>query len=405
MRRILLLIGAGLWCAMLFSLGTRVAARPATVPVDLPQIRSALAAPDSLAQVAVLTPLLLAMGPDQVDGVARVFEASFRSGGGGGLPLELFVERHAALDPLLTLDRVLGWPLERRREALPTLLRSWARIDPRTALEVLNEISDPKIQNAAFPALIEGWVESGHIAGVWRYLAELESDRERERGSQVVLYHLVSREGAEATLREIEALPVESPRGAAFKRRVLRTAVGLVARIEPERAISLVEAYPEGADRDSLVRRVAVNWVTQDGPAAMAWLRTQPPKPQRGPVMREVYRRWVIRDRPAALAWMADQADLGALSPILDMYATALTRSDPDAAIAWALVIEDASLRREVLLDVAEVWQHADPEAAGPRIRELGLDDELEGRIERRRKRGRGKGRAAQPAADPSADG
>ncbi len=403
--RIFLLICAGLWCVVLFSFGTRVAARPATLPVDLSQIRSALALPDSLGQVAVLTPLLLAMGPDQADGVARVFEASFRSGGGGGLPLELFVERCAALDRLLTLDRVLGWPLERRLEALPTLLRSWARVDPRTALEVLNEISDPKAQNAAFPALIEGWVESGQTAGVWRYLAEIETDRERERGSQVVVYHLVSREGADAALREIEELVVEPPRGAAFKKRVLRTAVGLVARIEPERAISVVEAYPEGSERDSLVRRVAVNWVTQDGPAAIAWLRTQPPKPQRGPIMREVYRRWVVRDRPAALAWMADQADLGDLSPILDMHATALTRSDPDAAIAWALGIGDASLRREVLLDVAEVWQHADPEAAGHRIRELGLDEELEDRIERRRNRGRGKGRPVQPAADATADG
>ena len=87
------------------------------------------------------------------------------------------------------------------------------------------------------------------------------------------------------------------------------------------------------------------------------------------------------------------------------MHATALARSDPDAAIAWALGIGDASLRREVLLDVAEVWQHADPEAAGPRIRELGLDKELEGRIERRRSRRRGEGRAAQPGPDTSEDG
>ncbi len=102
---------------------------------------------------------------------------------------------------------------------------------------------------------------------------------------------------------------------------------------------------------------------------------------------------------------MADQADLGDLSPILDMHATALARSDPQAAIAWALGIGDASVRREVLLDVADVWQHEDPEAAGPRIRELGLDDELEDRLEQRRSRRRGKGRAARPSADTAADG
>lgn len=396
----LLFVGMALWCTALFVLGRHVAFRPifAYSERSPAQLEDVLSTHDQLAQTAALTPLLLAMTPSQAEGAAAIFEASFAAGGGGGLPLELFVERWTALDPLLARDRVLTWPPERRSEALPTLLRAWARSDPRTAVEVLNEIPAPQLRSAAFPALIEGWADSGRTEGVWRYLAGLESPMDRERGSQVVVYHLVTRGGPDDAIREIEQLPDEPPLGA-FKERVLRTAVGLIARSDPARAIELVDAEPDELQRDALVRRVAVNWVTQDGPAAMAWVRSQPPRSQRDRVLREVYRRWVVRDRPAALAWMDEQDDPGDLDPILDIYATALARRDPRSAIAWVRGIESAALRREALMDVAEVWQHQEPEVANAWLRKVGLHDDLQRRIDQRQRRKRGTRDDAQPNA------
>jgi hypothetical protein len=221
---------------------------------------------------------------------------------------------------------------------------------------------------------------------------------DRERGSQVVVYHLVARGGADAALREIEQLAEAPPLGA-FKQTLLHTAVGLVARIDPERAVAVVEAHRDDPKHGSLMRRVAVNWVTQDGPAALAWLRSQPPDARRGQVMREVYRRWVVRDRPAALVWMADQVDRGDLGTILDIHATALARQDPLAAIDWARGIEDPAIRREALLDVAEVWRHESPEEANAWIGQVGLHDTIERRTERRRAKAGGTRRAAQPEA------
>ena len=92
--------------------------------------------------------------------------------------------------------------------------------------------------------LVEGWIASSHTDAVWQYLATL-GGLERERGSQVVVRHLVSQVGAEGALRRIEQLPDEPPLGA-FKDKVRRTAVALVARSQPAAAIAVVEAHRGG---------------------------------------------------------------------------------------------------------------------------------------------------------------
>jgi hypothetical protein len=345
----LALLGAALLCAASFALGLRVAslATPEVAEFErsLLQIREALFSHDRVSQAVALAPTLLEMGPDSVDAVAGVFETSFAEGGGGGLPLELLVGRLAALDPLQARERILTWPDDRKGEALPILVGAWAQSDPGTAIEVLNEIIDPEIRGNAFTALVEGWADSGD-AGVWRYLAGLPAGMERERGTVVVVQQQMALGGPDAAIRRIEQLPQEPPMNA-FKAQALRTAVGVLARSDPARAAALVEAHRDDPKGGHLMRRVAVNWVTQDGPAALTWLRTQPQTPQRDRVMREAYRRWVIRDRDAAVVWMDDQSDQAGLQSIFDMYATALARSDPPAAIAWVRHIEDPwALRR-----------------------------------------------------------
>jgi len=387
------LAAAAVLCTASFALGVRVASSHAGEAVDLDRslarIRDGLSSRDRLTQAVTLAPSLLAMGQDDVEAVAGVFEASFASGGSGGLPTALLVERLAGLDPLAARERIQTWPDERRTEALPILVRAWARSDPGTAIGVLNEILEPQIRQTAFTALIEGWSESGH-AGVWRYLAGLPPGMDRERGIIIVVQQRMARDGAVAAIQEIEQLPDEPPMDA-FKERALRTAVGVLARSDPARAAAIVEAHRDDPKVGRLMRRVAVNWVTQDGPAAMAWILTQPQTLQRDRVMREAYRRWVVRDRAAAVAWMADRDDPAGLESIFDMHATALARSDPQTAIAWVRRIEDPALRVAALADVAVVWHHEDPDSARAWLEQAGLYDDFlrrkERRVEMRRER------------------
>ena len=356
------------------------------------RIRAALASADRIVQAGRIAPLLESLEPGATSDLAEVYESAFETGLGGGIALEIFVERLAAGDPLRARDRIALWPADRQREAYPALIRAWARQDPGGAFESVNEPGSPETRKASFAALIEGWSEVASPESIWRFL-NTQPDLDRELGAQVVLRSRMLRVGAEQMLREVAELPEEF---ADFEVKLLRTAVGLAARSQPRAAIAVVEAHGDEPLRDSLMRRVATNWVTQEPAAAMAWLRAQPASEVRGRVIREAYRTWVVRDRSAATAWMAEQRQLGDLGTILDIYATALARSDPRAAVAWASDIEDPQRRREALVDIGIVWHHEDPEAAGIWLREAGLEQDVERYRQRRRARVRdtGLGRA-----------
>ncbi len=394
----ILLAAAAFWCACFFALGMRSAGGSRGAAGDpaaeLPELERALASGDRLREAETLTPILRSLGASDVDAVAGAFERAFGSGAGRGLALQLLTERLAALDPLTARERILAWPHAQRSEALPILVHVWARRDPQAALDALNRIRDPEIQQNAFPAMIEGWGESG-LPGVWRYLASLPVGLDRERGTLTLVSNRIRRDGSAAALREIEELSPEWA-GEEFRSSALRTLVGLVARIDPARATAIAEAHRDDRDGGLLMRRVAVNWVTQDGAAAMSWLCDQPASRQRDRVLREAYRRWIVRNRPAAIAWFGARGDLGELGALADLYATALTRVDPRAAIAFLERIEDPARRLEASADVAEVWRGADPEAARAWIEQAGLREELERREARRAAR-RERAAAASP--------
>ena len=404
--RALQLAGLLLLGILAFAFGRSVAASSGAgasrLGGSLPALREVLHSNDPLAQVATVTPVLLAMRRQDVEAVAGVFEASFIAGADGGLALDLLVERLTVMDPVSAHDRVLTWPLQSRSRALPILLQQWARSDPHAALETLNQIRDPQGKEAAFPALIQGWAESGQ-PGYWRYLAELPSSMEldRERAIMMLVQQLIARESADAAIRVVEQLPSE-PEMRPFKEAALRTTVGILARSDPGRAAALAAAHQDDPHGGLLMRRVAVNWVTQDGPAAMTWLLEQPANQRRERVMREAYRRWVARDRTAAVAWVVDRPDYAGLEAIFDMQATALARIDVQAAVAWVDGIEDSELREAAKLDLAMVWHHQDPEGARSWLEAAGLLEEVQERAENRARAQRSRKNAERQDGSPN---
>jgi hypothetical protein len=218
---------------------------------------------------------------------------------------------------------------------------------------------------------------------------------EREAATRGLVLEMVAQDGVDAAFDRLERLPDEPPY-TAYKQAALRSAVGLVARADPERAARVVEAHRGERAHDMMVRRLAVNWVTQDGVAAMAWLQRLPEGDHRSRVTREAFRRWLMRDRPAAMKWMEERDDYGQLASLTDMYASALARRDPERAASWAEALEEESARREAMLDLGQIWYADDPEAASTWLRRVGLYDEV-----KQRTTGRPGPRGGQAAGQP----
>ena len=383
MRLVGLILGCVALTATAFALGAELASRERPAA----RVRAALAEPDPLARTAALVPVLRALRENDLDEVVAAYEATFRGVGPGTTPFRLLVETWADLDPGGAFERISGWPSERRSGALPALVRAWARRDPWAAREKAATVAD---EGEAMQAVYSGWAESGDPQ-LWKVVMNLPPGMERESASIVLMQWIVARGDFEALLAQVEGLPDDAPRG--FKLAAFRTATGLVADHDPERALAFANRHAGGPFDRGLLRRVAVRWVQRDGPGAMQRLLDRPPGAERDWALREAYRRWLRRDREAARTWMPDGAASNPrFLPILDVYAMAVAYADRDhpeqalaRAIAWAENIADTEKRKQTLVRLGALWLRREPDAARVWLAERGFEADAQAEVNRHR--------------------
>jgi len=335
-------------------------------------VRSALAEPNQLTRAAELLPGLEALGPRDLAAVVSAFEDTFVSVGPGSVALELLCARWASLDPQGALERILGWRTYPyyRRLGLSHLMRSWARNDPAAARRGLDAI-EPTLPSAVTEAFIEGWSES-QDPEIWEaYVAGLPFGRE---SAEKLIQRLMAREGVEALVARVEALPDDSGDDG-FKQEALQRVVMVAARTDIERATALVERYLNSPLGEGLPAGLGRWWVARDGARAMEWLESLPREPGGRGALRTAYRRWTVIDPDAALAWLEARPD-GDLPEIHYVYVGALANSDPERAAALAERLPEER-RERALRQVGRAWLAQDPKAAQAFIERNGLGPEI----------------------------
>jgi len=396
------IVALGLAFAMGMQRGRHDASISPTGGARAELVRAALEDPDPLGKTIALAGALRGMSLEEVDDVVVVYEGSFGTASPDLLALTLLSEVWASLDPLGALARIEGWPAPFRPEARNSLLRAWARLEPRVALSIAEDVEED-LEGWALHAVYNGWAESGDPE-IWNFVMTLPAGMDRESASIPMMQSLIGQQGFDALFERVEALPSAAPDR--FKLAAFRTAAALVAEHDPGRALAFAKRHTGGPYERGLLRRVAVRWVWSDPLAAMDALLNLEPSGQREWALEEAYRTWVRWDRPSAMAWMgASPPSDPRLRPLLDIHAKALANDDPDdpgtsiaRAIAWCEAIEDAEKRREALLEVGVTFLNFDPPAARPWLDGHGIRAEVGSELRRRRRlMGRGGGATPQP--------
>jgi len=371
-------LGALALGALSFGLGSWFGSPDAAVAVDLDEIRArirkAMLTSERLEQTRIILPVLRDMGAEQAPAVAQAFEATFKEGG-GGLPLELFVERWASLDPVASRERIANWPPDLRRQAWPVLIGTWALRDPRAAGEALASIADPGVQRSALRPLMTGWGRSG-VAGVWGGLAELSDPEVRREVAAFVVQRRLHRDGSVAVLAEIQELP-DSPELEALKGLALARTLTHLAEDDLPQVLSIARKYWDTPYADKILRALVTQWAADDGQAALAWLLAEPAGDTRDRALVSAYRRWLQADRHAATRWLERGAGEADLTPLLPAHAASLAREGPEAAIEWASALPGAEVQRRAFVAIGQVWRRADPESADRWLERVGLTAEV----------------------------
>jgi len=364
-------------------------------------VRAALADPDPIARTLGLSAALRNFSEEDIEGVVSAFESAFASAGPDAQALALLSEAWAPLGPRRAYERIESWPSEQREPARLALLQAWARREPRTALQVAEDVED--LEGWATYAAYTGWAESGDPE-MWDFVMTVPISMARENASIPMMKALIGRGGFEALLERVEALPSAAPDR--FKLGAFRTAASLVADHDPQRALAFAMLHNEGPHGRGLLRRVAVRWARANAPLAMSALVDLPIGSERDWALREAYRTWLRSDRPVAMAWMGDSPPTDPrLRPLLDLQTMALAnsdRGDPDAsiarAVAWSEGIQDSEKRREAMVKLGVKYLDHAPAAARPWLEAHGVIDDVMAETSRRR---RLMGRLAPSGAPP----
>lgn len=398
MQKIALVAAALVLAIASFSIGGELAERrnspvPSSDATPLAaRVGSALAEPDAIVRTRALTTALKELNGKNVDEVVAIYEDLFELAPPRATSVELLGDAWAAFDPEGAIERMSSWPGELRRSGIFGVSRAWARRAPEQAFTWAESLSlDDRA--AAMDAVFQGWAESGD-SEIWGFLGSLTPGLERESATNIVMKVIVQESGFDELFEQVDAISTKFAPGSPddFKLSALRTAVGLCAYYDPDRALAFARRYADGPYDNGLLRRVAIYWAVKDGARAMDAFVELPTGPQRDKALRDGYMKWLRTAGPAALAWVPKEAAYDErYAPLVELYVIAFAKRksvDPLVAIEESVsfidTIKDAHRRRNLSILLGVHWLNHDPESARAWIDARGIAKDVE--IERTRR-------------------
>ncbi len=297
----------------------------------------------------------------------------------------------------------------------PTILQSWASVDPENAARYFGENPREFAQMGGFGGRGPGGGESGVsvIAAEWAKLdpeaalAWANGLEGRDKGGALnsVISEMASKDPVKAaqvaaTLTGddqaraygeiagkwastdfaaaeawIQGLPAES------RDRAMSEAIESMAATDPQGAAAKVASIPVGRDRDRAIEDVAESWARKDPAGAAAWV-TQQEIEDPDDAIRSVISTWATQDSAGALAFIQQQPAGELRDEATSTYIWSNRDSTPQQTIQLAESISDEGARSRTVGMAAMRWMQEDKEAATTYIQQSTvLDDEAKQRL------------------------
>jgi hypothetical protein len=337
------------------------------------EIREILLNPDVLERTGELARRLSQLGPESLEAVRSAYDTVFLDR--GDVDLALLVDWWVGFDPEGAFEFTSREWRADHPAIVVSLLRAWARRDPRDALAAAQRSGLNRAGAPYLHAVLAGWDASGE-PGLFEYVASLPGGADRQRAISVLARRRVLRDGPEEAFRWAEALPDSQD---AFKLNVFRRVAGAAAEVDPQGAAAFAERhYADPALGKGLPLRVGMAWAKRDPEAAMLWLATLPAGPNRDDAVGETYRTWLRGDRTAAREWLRNTEPEPWLDPAVSLYAQSIAyESSERAAEALEQVarISDEQTRNAAIVLVARLWLERDRPAAEAWLASADLPD------------------------------
>lgn len=267
------------------------------------------------------------------------------------------------------------WGGRSSREA-SMLLQKWTKLDPKSAMTYVQELSDPRSKFGGMNTVLQTWARSNPQEAVaWAkangasVTPDFGGGGERPAGNWAmtsVLDQLAKTDLGQA-IELAQGEPVSVARG-----RTIETLVGQLVKQRGEAgAREAALAIADESMRSSMIRQLASRAAESDPAKAIEWVSALPAGAAKTSAVAETVRQWAQKDAVAAAAYVktlpsGPEAD-GPRATVA-RYAAA---KDPAGAIAWSNAITDPAARTKSLGEVVGTWMRNDAEAAKQWVSQL----------------------------------
>lgn len=247
----------------------------------------------------------------------------------------------------------------------------WARLDPDAALAWANGL--------------EGRDKAGALGAVIREMAVSNPEKAAEvagtlsGGEQTRAYADIAAKWAgqdfAAAERWIQSLP-EGARG-----RAMSEALESLATTDPEAAAGKVTGIANAEDRERAVESIAGPWARKDAAAAAAWVASQALEGP-GDAIRPVMSTWANQDSAAALEFIRQQPQGALRDEATATFVWSNRTGSPEASVQLAESIGDERSRERTMSFAAMRWMQEDETAAKSYIQQSSaLSDQAKQRL------------------------
>lgn len=298
--------------------------------------------------------------------------------------------------------------------AKPTILQSWASVDPENAAKYFAEhprefqmmgmgpggrggsgasvIASEWAKNDPEAALawaqsLQGRDKNQAMTSVVRELAQtdpqkavqLASGLEGEAKSDA--YASIAGQWGAKNFTEAEAwiksLPADQQAGA------MAAAVQSLASQDPVLASQKIASMAEGNQKRDAISSVVDSWSRNDPKAAANWLLSQEGENTQGRAMRDLMGNWARQDDAGAVAFINQQPAGQARDQATQSYIWSNRSENPQSVMTLAESISDEGDRQRAIGAAAGQWMQSDPEAAKAYIQQsTSISDEAKQRLQ-----------------------
>ena len=302
------------------------------------------------------------MDQSNVQDVIVAFEA-LPKGYGRHLEMKLLMRSWAAIDPVSALQyakRNLDENTE-RRFGVTEVLAGWAKLDKNAALNWANEnnsVARPE-DNPYLIGVIKGLAEK-NSAEADQLLKDLPPGNAKWQASTYLAQEYSKKSTAEAVAWAND-FPTDDPR---LRETILGQISARLARQDTLGTAKWVLSMETDQASKRVMDNLMTHWVSTDAQQASGWVTALKDDDTKILAMKQLASRWSLVDPVATAEWLNGFPPSPELDPVVGEFVDRISSRDPEGAAGWASSIVDPQSKKKALDRVLKSWEQVDPEGS-----------------------------------------